>query len=277
MVNETNIVLAILLSCFAMFTMVMVIIVFAVIQKRKVSERESRHEIEMKQKEVELLRMHIDTQEQEREKIARNIHDDVGPLVTALKLHLSGFEMKIEKGGVITKEEIRKEMDFVTGIVQTIRTTSHDMSPHFLLRNGLTFAFSSYIHELNDFDIEMESEFDEEEEERRIPMNIQVNCYRVLLEVVNNIIRHDTPTLIDVGFSIEDGFLMIRIGHNGKGMTNADFTEMIDKSTGLGTASLKSRTTLLRAQLDFQVGYRAMVLFKVPLPNDTIDQDWAGR
>ena len=86
MVNETNIVLTILLSSFMMFILIMIIIIFVVVQKRKTIEREKEYAISLKNKELDLLQAIIDTQELERQKIATNIHDDIGPLISTMKL-----------------------------------------------------------------------------------------------------------------------------------------------------------------------------------------------
>ncbi len=263
MVNEANIILAILLSCFAMFTMVMVIIVFVVLQKRKMSERDNLHQIELKNKELELLRTHIETQECEREKIARNIHDDIGPLVTALKLHLYGFKVKLEKGE-LTQEHLDDELKFGTLIFESLRTTTKDLSPYFLLRNGLFEAFEYFLYDLPNIKTTFETELAEDIE---LPLDVKVNCYRVLLEVVNNILKHDTPTRFDVHMSLTNERIRFSIVHNGKGMTNEDFMRFSENSEGIGMASLKSRTTLLSSELDFQIGENPMVIFTVPLPH----------
>lgn len=267
MVNEANIILAILLSCFAMFTMVMVIIVFVVLQKRKMSERDNLHQLELKNKELELLRSHIETQEFERERTARNIHDDIGPLVTALKLHLFGFKIKLEKGELM-QEHLDEELKFATLIFESLRTTTKDLSPYFLLRNGLFEAFEYYFYELPDIKCTFETEVTVDIE---LPMDVKVNCYRVLLEVVNNILKHDTPTRFDVHMEMNMEHIRFSIVHDGKGMTNEDFMRFSENSEGIGMSSLKSRTTLLSAELDFQIGENPMVIFTVPLPHGADD------
>ena len=74
-----------------------------------------------------------------------------------------------------------------------------------------------------------------------------------------------------VNISVTKNELKFIVMHNGKGISNDDFTQFADKSEGLGMSSLKSRTTLLNAALDFQVGENAMVIFTVPLEYEKND------
>lgn len=248
-----------------MLGMVMIIIVFTVIQKRKSIERQNRHDLELKNKELDVLKAHIETQESEREKIAKNMHDDIGPLVTILKLHLSRFEKMIDRGE-LTKRHLQEERDFVNVILQNIRSTTQDLSPRFLLRNGLITAFQSFLFELTDLEVDFDSMLEKNVE---IPPEIQVNCYRVLLELVNNIVRHDNPSKVWVRIELSEKIIKFTVNHNGRGISNTEFNEFVANSNGLGLSSLKSRITLLNASLDFQILDYPKVVFCVPFENVT--------
>lgn len=263
MVNETNVILAILLSCFAMFVMVMVIIVFVVIQKRKVQERKGRYDMELKSKELQILQTHIETQESEREKIARNIHDDIGPLVTCLKLHLTKFE-KMYTLGELTAKDFAEERKFVDDILFRLRNTTHDLSPQFLLRNGLAAAFKSFMYEIEIVEVSFVEELDER---IKIPIDVEVNSFRVLTELVNNILRHDSPEKIQVEISVNFEGIRVLISHNGRGIDNDDFVNFVESSNGLGLSSIRARITLLNGTLDFQKCDTPIVIFTVPLKN----------
>jgi len=253
-----------------MFAMAMVIVVFAVLQKRKTAERDNQHDLEIKKKELEVLKIHIETQESEREKIARNIHDDIGPLITALKFHLTRFEMLFNKGE-LTQQHLIDEREFVNLILRNLRSTSQDLSPQFLLKNGLTSAFSSFMFELADVEVQFDQEIDSSVQ---IPIEVEVNAYRVLLEVVNNILKHDPPTIIQVEIVITTNELKCTIQHNGNGISNEDFAKYAENSNGIGMSSIKSRTTMLNATLDFQLAELPKIIFCIPLNHDENDQSW---
>ena len=128
MANETNIILAIVLSCFVMFTMVMVIIMFVVIQKRKVTERESQYAIEIKNKELQLLKTEVETQERERNKIANDIHDQINPLIALLSLNLKQIGSKCKENLEI-KELLSKEGDIIQNLGDELRGVTNELSP----------------------------------------------------------------------------------------------------------------------------------------------------
>lgn len=267
MVNETNIILSILLSCFVMLVMVMVIIVFVVIQKRKSASRRSKYELNLKNKELQILQTHIETQESEREKIARNMHDDIGPLVTSIKHHLSKYELMFDKSE-LRKQDLVAERKFVDVVLSHLRNTTHDLSPQFLLRNGLIKAFRSFIYEIEQIDVSFKENIDGS---IAIPKEVELNSYRVLTELVNNIIRHDSPSKIDVEINLNKERLAVSISHDGKGIDNEDFIRLVDSSNGLGLSSLRARTTLLNASLDFQNDNFPTVIFTVPLNHEKND------
>tara|TARA_R110002050_G_scaffold255829_1_gene394633 strand:- start:64 stop:816 length:753 start_codon:yes stop_codon:yes gene_type:complete len=239
----------------------MIIIIFVVVQKRKTIEREKEYAISLKNKELDLLQAIIDTQELERQKIATNIHDDIGPLISTMKLHLSKFEKRLKKG-TLKIEELVKERKYVDDIMESIRRTTQDLSPISLLKFGLISAVKNFVNNLSGIQVTIVEKVDES-----IVINdrIGINIYRVILELFNNIVKHDKPSKIDVSIFASKEKIQFDILHNGLGISNEDFTKFIDTSKGLGLNSLKSRTTLLNAELNFQKGQCSKVIFIVPL------------
>jgi len=264
---KENIAYIIYFGVFIISFFVIAIILFVVVYQRKRMVKEKEYELSKKNNELAVLNSIINTQESEREKIARNIHDEIGPLVAAFKLHLAVFEISLGKG-TLKKEDLVNERKFTDKILQNIRLATQDLSPKFLLRNGLVESISSYLNELKGVEMTIDTEVNESV---KIEDNIGINIYRVVLELTNNIVKHGLPSKIDVDIIISPEIIKFSIVHNGKGISNEDFTRFVEEANGLGLNSLISRTTLLKAELDFQKGKNSKIIFIVPLTYEKND------
>lgn len=261
MVEETNIILAILLSCFAMFSMALLIVVFVVIQKRKASFRENEHDIELKNKELEIFKTLIVTQEQERERIARNLHDEVNPMISALKFIVQENEIKHGSNEKLNQDLLR-EKKFIDEILTRMRVIEQDLSPSYLLRNGLISALKSYLFELPGITVDV---VDENCDSLSLSHEIAINIYRVFLELITNLLKHDNPENLNVVFFLTDLYFQVIIHHDGSGITNGQFVSFSETSNGMGMNSLKSRVTLLDAELDFQTKPSPTIRFQISI------------
>lgn len=258
--HEADIILAVLAGSLVMFILVMVIVIFLVVYKRKLIEQEKMYELTIKNKELELLRAVIDTQESEREKIAHNLHDEVGPLVTALKFHLTKHQKALERNELKTSH-LKDEGVLIDRIVDNMRTAARDLSPQFLLKHGLVKALTSFLKEIPGVRTEIKVVGNSSV---KLSKRIAINTYRMVLEIINNSLKHGHPTEMDVHLSFSPDLIHLSIAHNGVGISNKEFVEKSDKREGIGLASLRSRAILLNASLDFQVEDRAVVTLKVP-------------
>jgi len=89
------------------------------------------------------------------------------------------------------------------------------------------------------------------DEEKTLTVPMSRNIYCIILELINNIIKHDKATWMEVELFEEDSSIKVRINHDGQGFTNEEFDEFELKSTGLGLSSIKSRLVLLNGTLNF--------------------------
>jgi signal transduction histidine kinase len=229
--------------------------------------KEKEYELARKQNELFVFKSIIKTQESERERIAANVHDDIGPLVSAMKLHLSKHEIMLERGE-LSKTDLTKEREYVDFVMESIRRTTRDLSPMSLLNFGIVSAVKSFLFELSAIDVCINEDVDEKVE---IEDQFGINIYRVVLELVNNIIKHGKATKMEVEISLRKDKLEFSFSHNGLGINNEEFAKYAESSDGLGLKSLKSRITLLKAELNYQKEVKSKVFFIVPLNNEKDD------
>lgn len=97
MQTQENIALLIAFGCLIMFLLIIVIIMFVAIYQRKMSLKEARIQMMEQEKQIALFRAATEAEEQQKEKIAHNLHDEINPLLALLKLNLSRHRIHIEK------------------------------------------------------------------------------------------------------------------------------------------------------------------------------------
>jgi two-component system NarL family sensor kinase len=262
--NEKIILLTVFAGSIFTLALILAIIAFVVIYQRKMVERENLYQLSIKNKEVELLQSIIVTQESERQKIAMNLHDGINPLLSALKLAITRRERNL-KGMGLEIDGMNQEKKLIDEIVENLGIVTRDLSPQVLYRYGLGNALSSFVSNIS----EVKTTF-KEINVNKVEINDQIalNAYRIGLELIQNILKHEKCSRIDVTLNCSDKLLIIEINHDGKGISNHDFVQLSKVSTGIGLNSLKSRTVLLKAILDYQNENGSQIILTVPLTDE---------
>jgi signal transduction histidine kinase len=259
--NKVDIILIVMVGSLVIFILVMMIIVFTLTYNRKIIEKDNSLRMTIKNQELELLRNSITTQEDEREIIARNLHDEVGPLLTTLKLNINNIIFDLEDGK-LTVDQLKTEQKFVDRIIENIRTASYDLTPHFLLKFGLEKTLRNFFNKISSVDINFNPNFVSE----NLSKPIAINVYRLVLELTNNIVKHENVNSINVNLYEDNNCLNLKIVHHGKGLTQEEFQELAIQSKGLGLNSVQARVVVLDGKLTFDKGTaESTITLTVPL------------
>ena len=161
----------------------------------------------------------------------------------------------------LTISDLDQERSFIDTIIDNVRTVSHDLSPQFLLKFGLTKALENYLQHINDITIELISDIDDS----KLNKQISINFYRIALELFNNLIKHDKPTTLKINLVIQKEHLLLKLVHNGTGITNEEFQAFAENSNGLGLTSIQSRTLVINGSLNFKKNTEATIVLSAPL------------
>ena len=260
MADEKSIIFLVIAATSVMFVLLLAIVIFVVLYNRKLVIKENEHNLAIKDQELVMLRSVIDAQESEREKIARNLHDEVGPLLSTLKLNVSRFKRLLQKEK-LTPETLDQERVFIDGIIDNVRTVSHDLSPQFLLKFGLVKALQNFTEPISSTEIEFKSTINDSD----LSKQISINVYRISLELINNLLKHDQPTKLKINLFVKDHNLLLVLNHNGTGITNDEFYEFAKTSSGLGLSSMQSRVVVVNGELNFSIEKEPTIELKIPL------------
>lgn len=239
------------------------IVIFSIIYQKRIRDKELLLEITIKKHELELLKKIVETQENEREKIAKDIHDDLGPRLTIIKLHLTAYikEISDKKNKTIT-DTIQQ----VDEVISEMRTISQELSPSHVINYGLLKSLShilSQISETTTIKCSFNSTIDENE---TFEKQLSINVYRLYTEIINNLLKHATPKSIDVEIHKHQNNLILEIKHDGIGLSDDDYFQLTQNSQGLGIKSIESRVFLLKGEIRFTKGEdSSTVLLTIPI------------
>lgn len=202
--------------------------------------------------------------EEERARIAREVHDELGGALTGLKMDLSRLRKAANMPNEAREQLVRlaEEVDATTQIVRRI---AQELRPAVLDDFGLLAAleaqFKDFLHRSG-----LAGELVCPVEELTLPGEAAIACYRIFQEALTNVARHAQATRVDVSLTPEDDYVVLRVADNGRGLDPAD---QVDQGH-LGLVGMRERAALIGAALDIASapGQGAVVTLKIPLtPN----------
>lgn len=223
----------------------------------KVEERtrqleDSYREIERKEAaRGELLRKILAAQEEERKRIARELHDETTQ-------SLVGLVMRLETATAIPNEAAVKIKSILTDIKSlTVRTLDNvhkiifDLRPSVLDDLGLLSALRWYAeNRLGALDIKVRVEVTGEE--RKFPPQVEIALFRVVQEAINNIVKHANAHNVVLSVEFKDSTIGIEVEDDGKGFDVEAVSWQADKAQGLGLLGMKERVTLLGGKFNIE-------------------------
>jgi len=208
----------------------------------------------------------LNVREDEKNALAREIHDDLGQILVALKIDTGLLKNKVVKSNpFIDSEEITVKFDnIVTLIDDTIKTARRIMNglrPEVLEINGFVSAATSYLREFEDryhINCEFISEISD------IKMNFQQSLafFRILQEALSNVAKHSQATLVKINHSNQSGKLILEIIDNGIGFDK----NISGRQDSYGMIGMKERVILLEGELEIisEVGHGTCVRVEIP-------------
>jgi signal transduction histidine kinase len=206
----------------------------------------------------EKIKAEITTLENERRRIAADLHDEVGPLLSAVKLQINN----IEGIGEEDNELIQKSSSYMDDIIKKMREISNDLLPNVLVRKGLVAAIQDFISKLkNASGIVIDFEHNEP---MRFETSFEVNVYRIVQEIIHNAVKHSNASHLSVRLHMTEKLLRLSTEDNGNGF---NMEEVRKSKAGLGLLNLQSRTDVMSGDFhcESEMGKGTKYLFEIPL------------
>ncbi len=209
----------------------------------------------------------LTAQEQERNRIARELHDELGQSLLLMKLQLRGIQKKALPRDQALGQECGEMLSHVDEILDNIRRLSRDLSPYLLEDLGLTVALRRLLREFSKhYHIKQHVE-DLDELSHLFAPEAQVHIYRIFQETLTNIGKHSGASNLTVAIHRNDQMVSFLLQDDGVGFDVEQVLGGPATERGLGLAALEERVRILGGSLDLwsQNGRGTRIFFTVPV------------
>jgi PAS domain S-box-containing protein len=206
----------------------------------------------------------LEGQERERRKIARELHDGLGQMLTALRFNIQAMTEPSEEDEKGLLNQIKSS---IVDIIQEVRRISFDLMPNVLHDFGLAAGLHHLCERMTSNAKNVMIRYTGMESIERYEKNFEINLYRIAQEAMNNALKYAEPKEINIDMQIIGSELILIIEDDGNGFIPSD-KKKIDGS-GRGLTNIKERVNLLNGNIIFNsiIGEGTSVRVEVPLPN----------
>lgn len=202
--------------------------------------------------------MLIATQEQEREKIARDLHDGVGQLLAAAKIDLGILKRGLHNDG--EQNQVTRILKLLDHTVEEIRSVIFNLKPIQLERQGLQQSIQALCDQLQ----KISGTIIEVHAEKDIPAfdeTVTLNIFRIIQECLNNSVKHAKADLIVITYQFDSGLFRIILSDNGEGFDPENTTP------GVGMTTIRERSNLIGARLHIRTALQMGTTITLEVPH----------
>lgn len=195
-----------------------------------------RSQFERKRQEIKILNTVIKTEEKEKQRFAKDLHDGFGPLLSTIRLSVSTL---------LQREKDEHNIKIITNLdnvineaILSLKEISNNLSPHVLDHFGVASAIKAFINRLGNAQ-EVKIDFRTNMEGDRFARNKETVLYRVACELINNGLKHAEAKNIWIDLSLDNKIVILNYRDNGKGIEHLN--EVISRDSGMGISNITSR------------------------------------
>lgn len=224
-----------------------------------------------------LIKQIVAAQEAERQRIARELHDDTGQALTAIALGLRGISTTIGGENSNATQNLRKLEAMTTSSLNELQRIIANLRPAHLDDLGLAAAIRWYVNDVrNHTDIQIH--FEAKGDEVKVSDEVKIALYRIIQEAITNTIKHSHANNIYVNLNFLDTRVMVEIEDDGVGMDMKKFNNL--KHTSWGLLGMQERTNLLNGSfiIDSKIGrgfrISASLPYKQPASSRIVPKDY---
>ncbi len=185
-------------------------------------------------------------QEEERSRLAKDLHDGLGGMLSGVKYSLNNMKDNL----IVTPDNMavfERSLDMIDTSIKELRRVAHNMMPEMLTKFGLNEALKEYCNNVNATQL-LKVKYQSFGMDNRLDSSVEIIIYRVVQELLNNILKHAGASETLVQLIREGGRLNILVEDNGKGFDTA----LLEQSKGAGWTNIQSRVDYLKGRLDIQ-------------------------
>lgn len=209
--------------------------------KRKQYKTKIEHELERARLKEEQIKAVILSQEKERKRFAMDLHDDLGQLISAMKLNVSRFTEETD-----SKHITKESNELLDNMYVSLKNIAFDLMPHTLFEKGLEEAIDELRSQVNASG-KIKMDFQSFEIQDRIDADQKVAIYRIIQELISNTLKYSNASKINISITDFEDQLSLMIEDDGDGFDLDSFRH----GKGNGWRNIHSRLDLLNGAIDF--------------------------
>ncbi|MBN8676303.1 MAG: two-component sensor histidine kinase [Chitinophagales bacterium] len=237
------------LGTLGMLVLTISLVIFIIFHQRRVIRFQNKlQQMEQDQQKI-LLNASIKLQEEERQRLAADLHDDAGPLLATARLYLNENLVNQDKSTQL--QSIFQARQIIDDTIQLIRNISHSLMPPTLKNFGLESAVNDLFQKISGSgSINASSRFHEYKD--RLKAEKELVIFRIVQELINNILKHSSASFIHLTQNVHGDKFYLRIHHDGRGIVQADFDKLNRSTVGLGLKNISSRLRVVQGNINFE-------------------------
>jgi two-component system, NarL family, sensor kinase len=210
------------------------------LQQQRITELE-------KEKQLTATEAVLKGEEQERTRLAKDLHDGLGGMLSGIKYNLNTM-----KGNLIMTPDnalaFERSVDMLDSSIQEMRRVAHNMMPEVLVKFGLNTALEEYCSDINKSGALKINYQSVGLANIAVEQTTAITVYRIIQELINNTIKHANATTALVQINKTAEALSVTVEDNGKGFD----TDLLNQSRGIGWTNIQHRIDFLKGKLDVQ-------------------------
>lgn len=245
--QENTILTAILITAAVLGAVILYFVISILRQQRKIRELHKQN-----------ILAEITQIEKERARIAHDLHDELGPLLSAVKMKINSFELTDDDD----KIQVEKTNVHLDDVLKRIREISFGLMPNSLLRKGIIPALKEFVDYLNtNTKIKFYFKYDGE---LKLSEHNAVNIYRIIQEAVHNTIKHSQATELNIELKSVKDTVVLSMNDNGIGF---DYAADSQENTGFGLRSMLRRAEIMNGKMyiESELSKGTNYTFEIPL------------
>jgi len=218
-----------------------------------------RYRLLQREQEIGQLKAVMKGEEQERARIAQDLHDGIGGMLASIKMHLGAVKKQTPDPGTI--HGLEEVMRMLGETATEIRKTSHNLMPDVLLRYDLPEALRIYCEQIHLHD-HLQADLQFYGDLASLDQSLALTLYRIVQELIQNILKHAQATQAAIQVREHAGIITITVEDNGIGFAG-------DPEAGMGVRQIRSRVQLLQGYfaLESVPGKGTTAYIELEIPN----------
>jgi len=247
-----------------MIVMLFSIIIFIITHQRRVIQLNTEIEKEKEKRQIQLLQAALESQEAERKRISDELHDEVGALLSAIKLYLHQLNPQHLTSNA-KAEVLNQSKNLLDETIKTVRNLSSNLQPIIIADFGLESTIQHFCNKINQPPV-FSTSLTIQDALIRLSPEKELAIFRIVQELTNNIIKHAQSSYIHFSLVQKTDTLEIYIEYNGMGISHEEYEEKLYQVQGLGLKNIQNRLNILKGNVHYEKNDNLTNMITVRIP-----------